>query len=45
MSVDDAYTVSKYSVSTYTRSDVDEVINTCRELHGVLERVEKLVLG
>jgi len=44
MSVDDAYMVSKYSVSTYTRSDV-EVINTCRELHGVLERVEKLVLG
>lgn len=43
--IDSAYTASRYSSFTYSAKDVEEMIETCTELHKLLDEVEKLVLG
>ena len=43
--IDSAYTASKYTLFTYTASDVKTMAEVCSELHKLLEDAEKDVLG
>ena len=43
--IDSAYTMSRYSLFTFTSSDVEEMARTCSELHKLLDEVEERVLG
>jgi len=43
--IDSAYTASRYTLFTYTASDVNIMAEACSELHKLLEEVEKHVLG
>ena len=43
--IDSVYTMSRYSFFTYTASDVEEMVQTCLELHKLLDEVERHVLG
>jgi hypothetical protein len=43
--IDSVYTMSRYSFFTYTAGDVEEMVQTCAELHKLLDEVEKRVLG
>ena len=43
--IDSAYTASRYTLFTYTASDVNTMAEACSELHKLLEDVEKHVLG
>ena len=43
--IDSVYTMSRYSFFTYTASDVEEMVQTCLELHKLLDEVERYVLG
>ena len=43
--IDSVYTTSRYTLFTYTASDVNIMAEACSELHKLLEEVEKHVLG
>ena len=43
--IDSAYTASRYSSFTYSVRDVEGMVETCVELHKLLDEVEKHVLG
>ena len=43
--IDSAYTMSRYSLFTFTSSDVEEMARVCSELRKLLDEVEGRVLG
>jgi len=43
--LDSVYTMSRYTFFTFTRGDVEKLAQVCSELHSLLEKVEKSVLG
>ena len=45
LDIDSVYTTSRHSFFTYTAGDVEEMVQTCEELHKLLDEVERRVLG